>query len=268
MKAKRLVILVLLFALFVVPPATLILYAVSGVWRYPEVVPETYSLRALEYLWSLRTTLMEGIGVSLLYAFTTVAVTFGMTVMPASFLARRRFRGQHLVESLLLAPALVPSITFSVGLQVVFLYVGLVDTFAGVVLVLSIFSYPYMLRALIAGFEVYGEEYTVCAANLGAGPLRTLLSVEIPLLVPSLVSGGTVVFLVAFSEYFLVFLIGGGAVPSITGTMFPFLSSSDRQIASALTLLFMMVPLVLFFLIDATVRRVYRRTGMLTEHVA
>ena len=140
---------------------------------------------------------------------------------------------------------------------------GLSDTTVGIVFVLTIFSYPYMLRALTAGFMAYGEEYDICARNLGASLLQRLVRVEMPLLLPSIVSGGTVVFLVSFSEYFLVFLIGGGAVPSFTGYLFPFLNSSDRPISSILTLIFLLVPILLFLVIDLTVGRIYKRRAML-----
>ena len=93
--------------------------------------------------------------------------------------------------------------------------------------------------------------------------MRTLATVELPLIVPSLISGGTVVFLVAFSEYFLVSLIGGGAVNSIASSLFAFLNSADRPIASAYTLLFIAIPILLMFVIDLTVRRSYRRMGLL-----
>ena len=90
-----------------------------------------------------------------------------------------------------------------------------------------------------------------------------LLKVELPLLLPSIVAGGTVVFLVAFSEYFLVFLIGGGTVNSYTGYLFPFLNSSDRSVASILSLIFMGIPILLFLIIDEAVTRVYKKRGMI-----
>lgn len=70
------------------------------------------------------------------------------------------------------------------------------------------------------------------------------------------------VFLVAFSEYFLVFLIGGGSVASYTGYLFPYLSGGDRTLGSVLTLLFVVVPLVLFVLLDRTLSVYYRRREM------
>ncbi|MEX2442935.1 MAG: hypothetical protein WD492_04995 [Alkalispirochaeta sp.] len=86
--------------------------------------------------------------------------------------------------------------------------------------------------------------------------------VHIPLLGPAILAGGSVVFLVAFSEYFLVFLIGGGSVASYTGYLFPYLSGGDRTLGSVLTLLFVVVPLVLFVLLDRTLSVYYRRREM------
>jgi putative spermidine/putrescine transport system permease protein len=105
-------------------------------------------------------------------------------------------------------------------------------------------------------------QYAQCAANLGAGRLRVLWQVELPLLIPAIIAGGTVVFLVSFSEYFLVFLIGGGRVPSFTGYLFPFLASSDRSTGAALTLLFLLVPLGLFGLVELFVAHRARERGI------
>jgi putative spermidine/putrescine transport system permease protein len=109
------------------------------------------------------------------------------------------------------------------------------------------FSYPYMLRALVAEFQTMGEDYGICARNLGAGTLSIMLQIELPLLIPAVIAGGSVVFLVVFSEYFLVFLIGGGSIASFTGTLFPLLNSSNRSLAAILTLIFLCLPIDLSF---------------------
>jgi putative spermidine/putrescine transport system permease protein len=80
---------------------------------------------------------------------------------------------------------------------------------------------------------------------------------------PAVIAGGSVVFLVAFSEYFLVFLIGGGSVASFTGTLFPLLNSSNRSLAAILTLIFLCLPIVLFLVIDTILVRAYRKKGMI-----
>jgi putative spermidine/putrescine transport system permease protein len=153
--------------------------------------------------------------------------------------------------------------TFAMGLHFLFIKFSLAETLVGVVVMLAMFSYPYMFRALVAGFQTMGEDYRICARNLGAGTLAIVLQVELPLLIPAVVAGGSVVFLVAFSEYFLVFLIGGGSVASFTGTLFPLLSSSNRSLAALLTLIFLFLPILLFLVMDTAVVRLYRKRGMI-----
>ncbi|GAB7023011.1 ABC transporter permease [Salidesulfovibrio brasiliensis] len=244
------------------PLLVLAAYVASPGWTWPELVPGRFDTHAVEYLLSQYPVITRHMLSSVAYSLATVVVTFCLSIFPAHHFARHDFAGKTFLEGLLLAPALVPSMTFSMGVHVMFIRTGLADTFVGVVLALSLFSYPFMLRALVAGYQAVGEEYELCAANLGASRLMRLVTVEIPLLIPSVVAGASVVFLVAFSEYFIVFLIGGGAVDSYTNYLFPFLNSSDRSVGSLLTLVFLAVPVLLFGIVELGVSRVYRRRGM------
>ncbi len=263
MKQPRILLAPLaLFVLFGLPLAILVLYSLAPGWRYPDLWPRRFDTRSLEFLFGQRWEILRSLGSSLAYSSLTVLTALAVCLAPARLLARREFRGKSLVEGLLLAPALIPAMTFSMGAHFLFIKAGLTDTMAGVVLVLTAFSYPYMLRALVAGYQSFGGEYELCAENLGAGPLYRLRKVEMPLIMPAVVAGGSVVFLVAFSEYFLVFLIGGGAVPSYTGYLFPYLNSSDRSVASLLTLLFLVAPIGLFLATDLAMTNLYRRKGM------
>lgn len=252
----------LIFTLFCLPLAVLALYAAAPGWNWPNAWPQDFSWRSLLYLSANWPTITRHMLWSAGYSLATVLCAFILTLLPAHHFARRDFAGKTLAEALLLAPALVPAMTFSMGVHVLFIKTGLADTTLGVVLVLTIFSYPYMLRALITGFQAYGEEYDLCAKNLGASRWTRLLRVELPMLAPSIFAGGSVVFLVAFSEYFLVFLIGGGAVPSYTGFLFPFLNSSDRAVASLLSLLFLVLPISLFFITELALRTLYQKRGL------
>lgn len=260
----RFMALLLLFSLvFVFPVLVLFFYAASSSWAFPEVVPAKYDLRSLTFFWLHKNDIGLSLLTSCAYSFSTVLLTLVMTIMPAKIFARVHFPGKTALEGLFLAPALIPPMAFAMGAHHLFLYIGIADTFFGVVLILSLYSYPYMLRALTAGYQTHGEEYGLCARNIGASAMRILINVELPLLLPAIVAGGTIVFLVSFSEYFLVFLIGGGSVPSYSGYIFPLLNSSDKSVASLLTLLFIFVPILLFFVIDRLVYATYRERGMM-----
>jgi putative spermidine/putrescine transport system permease protein len=254
--------LLVLFLLFVLPVVVLLLTALAPGWRFPEVWPRDFSLRSMAYLIRHHESILAALGSSFAYSLLTAVLTLPMCIFPAAVFARTDFRGKALLEGLLLTPALVPPMTFAMGLHFVFIKLSLAESVAGVVLLLAMFSYPYMLRALVAGFQTMGEDYRICARNLGADSLTVMWRVELPLLLPAVVAGGSVVFLVAFSEYFLVFLIGGGSVNSFTGTLFPLLASSNRSLAAILTLIFLFLPVALFVAIDTALLRIYRSKGM------
>ncbi len=262
MKYKRLFLLCIIFV-FSVPVVILVFQAASLRWIWPEIIPRHYSCRSFRYLIHEGSALARNLFGSFLYSLLTVILTFLLSVAPASVIAREKFPGKILLQTVLLLPVLVPSITFAMGVHTFFIYLGLTDTFAGVVLVLTAFSYPYMLRALVEGYGAAGYRYSRAAKNLGAGKYAVLLGIELPLILPAAIAGGSIVFLVAFSEYFLVFLIGGGVVPSFSGYLFPFLLSTDRQTASLLSLVFLLVPIGLFFILDSTVLKLYRKRGMI-----
>jgi len=240
----------------------LVINAGAARWMFPDVLPAAASSRGIELLVDNRGDIAQSMISSTGYSLATVALSFLLSVLPASVLARYEFHGRFMLEALFLSPVLVPAITYGMGIHFLFIRVGLADTVLGVVLVLTAAAYPYMLRALIAGFQQIPTEIDTCAANLGATLLRRVLVVHIPLLGPAILAGGSVVFLVAFSEYFLVFLIGGGSVASYTGYLFPYLSGGDRTLGSVLTLLFVVVPLLLFLVLDRTLSAYYRRREM------
>jgi ABC-type spermidine/putrescine transport system permease subunit II len=246
-----------------IPPLYFLLSALGGVWSWPDLLPKTLSIRAVKFFTEEKALLLTSLFSSLLYSLSAVLLAFLVTFMPARWLSLNNFKGKEFLEGILLIPAMLPPVTFAIGTHYLFLKWNLTEHFAGVVLILTAYTYPYMLRALLSGYKAARKDYIICAGNLGAGTARILLTVELPLLLPSIIAGANIVFLAAFSDYFLVFLIGGGQVPSFLLSLFPLLNSSDRQIASFLNLVFLILPIVLFFITDSIILQSYRKKKMI-----
>jgi len=94
-------------------------------------------------------------------------------------------------------------------------------------------------------------------SGLGAGPVRTLVFVSVPLPRPALVLAGLFCFLISWSEYVLTLLVGAGQVQTLPLLLFAAIGSSDTTAAAALGVLVVLPPLVLValagYLIDGRI---------------
>lgn len=256
----RRVIVSFLLLLFLLPLVILLISLLGSSWVYPSLIPTGKGLSPI--ISSVIRDILPDIISSLFYGILTVFMTVLISLSPAKWIAYSDFYGKSTLETVLLLPAVISPFTFLMGIQFLVLKIGWEDSFFSVILILTIVSYPYMLRALISAYSQTDRNIFVCAKNLGSSPLRTLLTLDLPLLLPGLIAGANIVFLVAFSDYFLVFIMGGTRVPSLALRIFPLISSSSRQITSFYNIFFLIVPLILFSIMDVFLLSFMKRRNL------
>ncbi|MGA9345083.1 MAG: ABC transporter permease subunit [Nocardioidaceae bacterium] len=227
------------------PLAPLLIWAVSGNWRYPDVLPSEVTTRGLTLLSDPGTPALHALVTSTVIG-ATVAVLACLIGFPAGrALGLYRFRGRRAVRFLLLAPVIVPGLAVALGLQVFFVRLGLSDTVLGVVLVQLMPTVPYAAIVFGAAFANLDVDYERQGRALGAGPARTLLFVTVPLMRPAIIVAALLTFLISWSEYVMTLLVGGGQVKTLPILLFAAIGSSDTTAAAALALLVVLPPLLL-----------------------
>ena len=90
----------------------------------------------------------------------------------------------------------------------------------GVVVALVHVTMPVMVIMLAAGLSHIDRDYERAAESLGAGPIRTFLTVTLPLSMPGVVAGVTTAFAWTFSAFATPQLIGGGRVNMISNLVY------------------------------------------------
>jgi putative spermidine/putrescine transport system permease protein len=90
--------------------------------------------------------------------------------------------------------------------------VPLVSNVTGVVIGLVHALLPFMILTLTTVIQRIEPELEEAAAGLGAGPLRTFLSILLPLSLPGIVGGSLLVFTMAIAAYTTPVILGGGRV--------------------------------------------------------
>lgn len=245
LRATRPTAVGLLVAALLLPLVPLVVWSFSGTWRYPALTPQRVTDRGVALVTDPATGAVSGLLTSAWIGVVVSALACAMGLPAGRAIGAYRFRGRRLVQFVLLAPVIVPGLAVALGIQVFFVRYGLADTAAGVVIVQLIPTVPYAATLLGGAFANLDLDYEAQGRSLGAGPLRVLWFVTLPLLRPALVLTALFTFLISWSEYILTLLIGGGQVQTLPLLLFAAIGSSDMTAAAAYGLLVAVPPLVL-----------------------
>jgi putative spermidine/putrescine transport system permease protein len=152
----------------------------------------------------------------------------------------------------------------------VLLKLGLIDrplqmmfTHFGVVTALVHVTLPVMVIMLAAAISHIDPDYERAAESLGAGPIRSFLTITLPLSTPGIVAGVTTAFAWTFSAFATPQLIGGGQVNMVSNLVYQLgFASFNFPFAASLSV----AGLVLTFAVLAVVRAATRPLEAINAH--
>ena len=223
------------FALILLPILIVVITAFSP-GDYFEFPPPGLSMRwFIEFfrLEEMRNAFVLSLELALLAA--TLATALG--TMGALFLARRRGWLAALLQSLFLAPLVFPTIILGVALLLLYRTVGM-PVFPGLLLAHCVIGMPYGFRTVMASAQALDPALEEAGQSLGAGPLRTLFVVTLPLIWQGVVSGWLFAFIVSFGELNAALFLTGPGLTTLPIEIFSYLQFQGGQlvIAAASTL--------------------------------
>ena len=129
--------------------------------------------------------------------------------------------------------------------------VHLINTSAAIIIGMVYNFLPYMVLPLYVSISRIDESIIEAARDLGAGTFQTLRHVLLPLSLPGIVSGSTMVFIPALTTFVISALLGGNKV-LLVGNIIEqeFTAAYDWQLGSALSMV-LMVFIILNILLEA-----------------
>jgi putative spermidine/putrescine transport system permease protein len=249
----------LLLLVITAPLIPLIISSFSSRITWPLLLPDSWTLRAWEYIVSPSAGTWGAIAASLSIALVVTMINLVLAVPAADALTRYKFRGRRWIEAALYAPIVIPAFVSVMGMHMTFIRFGLTETAAGVVLAHLSPSMPYMLRALMISFGTLGFDWEEQGRMLGAGRMQRFRYIVLPHILPGIAAGSALSMLVSLSQYLITFLVGGGQVVTIPILLFPFASGGDPAIAAAYTLVFAGLAAAALWGLDLLLGRFYKK---------
>jgi multiple sugar transport system permease protein len=138
---------------------------------------------------------------SLIVALSSTVIVVAAAAPAAYYTARHRFPGRSAFLLLVLVTQMFSPTALVVGLYREFFELGLVDTFAALILTNAAFNLAFAIWILRAFFAAIPREIEEAAAVDGCGRLRTLVQVVLPLASPAIVTAVIFAFIAAWNEY-------------------------------------------------------------------
>jgi len=164
---------------------------------------------------------LEGLWNSLLMGIFSTILAIAIA-LPLAFLADRfLFPGKTILSALILIPMILPPFVGAIGIKQILGQMGALNALlqsmglmdpghpidwlgqsrlGGVVIMNALHLYPILYLNLVAALANVDPAMEEAAENLGCTGFRKFRKVTLPLIMPGLFAGGTIVFIWAFTE--------------------------------------------------------------------
>ena len=213
------------------------------------------------------------LSVQVAVAATLLSVPFGFAV--AYLITFVKFRGKVALEVLVNLPLTLPPVV--VGYLLLLLLgkngwlgsllsqfgIRLIFTLKAAVIASAIVGFPLLVRSLRICMETIDPQLINASRTLGARWHDTLLTVILPLSVPGLLAGSSLMFARSLGEFGATIIVAGN-IPGVTQTIplaiYEYASSpTSEQLALSLCLVSVLISVVVLFLHEMVAKKMARR---------
>lgn len=203
------------FAMVLAPLAAIIWvsFFANKIISFP---PTGYTLNWYQAAWEMP-RFRDGFLTSLRLAVVATAISLLVGVPASVVLARGRFPGREAIQSLLLAPLIVPGIVAGAAFYMFLIEievgtgVQVAMTFTGLAIAHSLIALPWTVRLVTASLLGVDPQLREAALTMGARPFTAFRLVTWPVIRPGVVAGALFSFVVSFVDLEKsLFLVGPG----------------------------------------------------------
>ena len=193
-------------------------------------------------------------------ASTAIATTLG--TVAALGLSRRFMPYRIVVMGVLISPMIVPLIISAAGMFFFYSNLGLTHTYLGLILSHAALGAPFVVITVTATLVGFDANLTRAAQSLGAGPGRTFLKVQMPLIAPGVVSGALFAFVTSFDEVVVALFMAGFEQRTIPRQMWAGIREQISPTILAVATILICVSVLLLATIEMLRRRSERIRGI------
>lgn len=182
---------------------------------------------------------MRNLGNSVFLSVTSVALSLVLGVPAAYAFARHKFRGSEDIAFTLLSFRFAPPLLVLLPLTQYFQWLGLSDTYFGLIWVYQLICLPLILWIVRGYFEDISADVEYAYRIAGHSWFATFRKIALPLAGPGIAAAGLLAFIFAWNNFVFALVLASADKQPVTVGALAFVTSSGiqyGQIASAIVL--------------------------------
>ncbi|CAN7493569.1 carbohydrate ABC transporter permease [Rhizobium sp. LjRoot98] len=182
---------------------------------------------------------MRNLGNSIFLSVTSVALALVLGVPAAYAFARHKFKGSEDIAFTLLSFRFAPPLLVLLPLTQYFQWLGLSDTYFGLIWVYQLICLPLILWIVRGYFEDISADVEYAYRIAGHSWFATFRKIALPLAGPGIAAAGLLAFIFAWNNFVFALVLASADKQPVTVGALAFVTSSGiqyGQIASAIVL--------------------------------
>ena len=199
---------------------------------------------------------------SFLIAPVAAILATGFGTLAAVGLSSSHMPFRSIIMATLISPMIVPLIISAAGMYFFYSRIGLQGTYIGIVLAHAALGIPFVIITVTATLVGFDASLVRAAASLGANSTRTFFKVQMPLIIPGVVSGALFAFITSFDEVIVVLFLGSASQKTLPWQMFTGLREQISPTILAAASIMVLISILLLVTLELLRRRSERLRGL------
>jgi len=190
---------------------------------------------------------------SLYVAFVCTLVAIPAGTLAGIALAKYAIRYERAIQVYLLLPFTIPLIGSGIGLMLLFGDLRMLGQLWPVGIACCAINLPFMIWAVMASASSLDPDLELAAASCGAPPLSTFVHVTLPAVLPGVISGSLLMFILALSEFLVSLLLVDARIVTLPVQIYNSIRSIITPDLAAISVVFVACAAAAVFLLDRLV---------------
>ena len=168
-------------------------------------------------------------------------------------LVKYRLRKGALIQTYLLLPFTIPLIGSGIGLMLVFGEVGILGSLWPVGVATAVINLPFMIWAVSSSATGLDRDLELAAQSCGAGPVQTFFYVTLPSVMPGIITGSLLMFILSLNEFLVSLLLVDARIVTLPVQVYNSIRSIITPDLAAVSVVFIAVAMLAIAVLDKMV---------------